>query len=297
MELVAIEYYAKINNRICSIKSQKNELFHQTLAVKDLPLVFPQRCLHKWCLWIEDAPATISTVCIWIAAWVCNVQDQCQKQRVKIEFTIAGGIFASHFTLHTGTMTGNEITTHQEWLHSYVCEAHLPNNASVDFWRPKDNGNCLCFHSKEDNNRKRVENAESTFLVYFASHLWPRSRKMKIHYYQTLTGYLRAIEMNKFDFHERIWMRLSELIGKDKKQVEREWYNSNTVRKLCNKCIYNLYKICGEMCEYARKLKDQINLLCNFLQYWYIVMLFLWMSLILEFSLQRNFHSIESSEL
>jgi hypothetical protein len=45
---------------------------------------------------------------------------------------------------------------------------------------------------------------------------------MKIHYYQTLTGYLRPTEMNKFDFHEAIWMSLSELIGKDKRQVERE---------------------------------------------------------------------------
>lgn len=35
--------------------------------------------------------------------------------------------------------------------------------------------------------------------------------------------------MNKFDFHEAIWMSLSELIGKDKRQVEREWHNSNTV--------------------------------------------------------------------
>lgn len=61
-----------------------------------------------------------------------------------------------------------------------------------------------------------------SFWAYFASHVWPSSRKMKIHYYQTLTGYLRPTEMNKFDFHEAIWMSLSELIGKDKRQVERE---------------------------------------------------------------------------
>lgn len=64
-----------------------------------------------------------------------------------------------------------------------------------------------------------VEKADSTLLVYFASHLWSRSRKTKIHYCQTLAGYLRAIEMTKFDFHEAVWMRLSEVIGKDKKQV------------------------------------------------------------------------------
>lgn len=56
-------------------------------------------------------------------------------------------------------------------------------------------------------------------LVYFASHLWSRSRKTKIHYCQTLAGYSRAIERTKFDLREAVWMRMSEVIGKDEKQV------------------------------------------------------------------------------
>lgn len=154
---------------------------NSVIAVKDLPLVFSQRLLHRWHLGTDDAPAA-SMVPVWRVGWVCNVPDQCQKQRVEMELR-CGSLPFIHHTAH--------YNNDWEW---YNCpptvtpfifwEAHLPNNARVNFWRPTKIMEIAFVFIQKETTGKRVENADSTLSVYFASHLWSRSRETELHYCQ-----------------------------------------------------------------------------------------------------------------